>query len=69
MAAIREDFPEMYSALIGERDSFMAESIENADSNTMVGVVGIAHMDGIEKALIKDGYTVLQQNNCSESER
>ena len=49
---------QVYQALLAERDSYMANSLRNSPGQRIVGVVGIAHMDGIEKKL---GY---ERINC-----
>jgi pheromone shutdown protein TraB len=62
LSAVKEEVPLVYSALIGERDEFMAEAIANAKGKVLVGVVGMAHMSGIEKFLIQKGYSVVKRN-------
>lgn len=64
MQALQEETPALYNALIGERDAFMAQAIANTDAKLLVAVVGIAHMNGIENGLMKEGYTILK-NNCA----
>lgn len=50
--------PGNVQALIGERDAYMARSILQASGQMTVAVVGMAHMDGIEKALALQGFAV-----------
>jgi pheromone shutdown protein TraB len=58
VAVMKQQLPEVYQALLAERDSYMANSLRNSPGQRIVGVVGIAHMDGIEKKL---GY---ERINC-----
>ncbi len=62
-----EQSPELYEALIGERDRFMAarlrqENMENADKRILV-VIGAGHLEGLAKYLSTD-----QQDPSSEVE-
>ena len=52
MGILRAELPSVYDALVGERDSYMAESIDGSSGKLMVCVVGMAHMNGIENNLI-----------------
>eukprot|EP00667_Euglena_gracilis_P012304 EG_transcript_12631 len=54
LAQMRADTPEIYRALVQERDAYMARSIAESAGRRFVAVVGMAHMDGIEQAL---GYS------------
>ena len=53
MQGVKDDLPLVYDAMIGERDAYMANGIKRGAGKwkTMVGVVGMAHMDGIERNL------------------
>lgn len=62
LQAVREEAPAVYAALIGERDLFLADSIDGARADALVAVVGIAHMSGIERALGERGFTLLRSN-------
>lgn len=64
LSAVREEAPAIYAALIGERDAFMAESVASAGAKVLVGVVGIAHVAGIEKCLVDTHQYRLVRNNC-----
>jgi pheromone shutdown protein TraB len=86
MSVIAKETPEIYAALIGERDLYMTramlETLRNtpsstaeADNNnnnspntihkdTLVGVVGLAHIAGIERNLLKEGGFERQVVNC-----
>ena len=71
MANLKTDLPEIYSAMIGERDVFMADAISNClleqrQGKSLVGVVGAAHLEGIENNLQKRGFRLLSRN-CSPS--
>lgn len=67
MGTLRSELPEVYMALIGERDLFMSQSLLEAPGEHVVGVVGMAHMQGIENALQKGGFKVVVRN-CSPSD-
>ena len=43
--------PPVYAAMVGERDRIMAHALEAAPGSSVVGVVGLAHLDGIERIL------------------
>jgi hypothetical protein len=63
MGAVKSDLPEVYAALIGERDIFMAEGLATSSGVNIVGVVGMAHMEGIENYLTKSkGFSVVNRN-------
>jgi pheromone shutdown protein TraB len=52
----------MYST-IGERDAFMAEAVGSSPGKNLVGVVGMAHMGGIENYLVANkGFSVVKRN-------
>ena len=52
------EIPFVYQALIGERDKFMADAIDSCECKSMVAVVGMAHMAGIEKSLNSSKYKI-----------
>jgi pheromone shutdown protein TraB len=58
MTAIRAELPLLYNAMVRERDQYMANSLggylQSTGNKCAVGVVGIAHMDGIEEFLQQD---------------
>ena len=62
LSVVKDEVPLVYSALIGERDEYMAKAIENAKGKVLVGVVGMAHMSGIEKFLMQKGFYVVKRN-------
>lgn len=52
MAVIQQELPQVYAALVGERDAYMARAIDEVEkSQILVGVVGLAHVAGIERYL------------------
>ena len=58
MSKLRETAPELYNAMVAERDVYMANGIHKLDQfEKMVAVVGIAHVDGIETNLKDRGWT------------
>lgn len=68
MASLKDSLPEVYQALIGERDVYMADSILKADGRRTVAVVGMAHMDGIERRLGEQGYALAAAAVCSNAQ-
>ena len=42
----------LHTALIAERDAYMAQSLLGASGRRIVAVVGLAHCDGIEAAIL-----------------
>ena len=57
MSKLRETAPELYNAMVAERDVYMANGIDKLDQfEKMVAVVGIAHVDGIEANLKERGW-------------
>lgn len=63
MAAVREELPAVYSALIAERDIYMADAVASSTGKSIVGVCGAAHMEGIERYLTTQrGYNVVKRN-------
>jgi len=64
MGIIRSDVPEIYNALIGERDLYMANSLNGAASQSLMAVVGLAHVNGIEGYLKGFGFQPLALKAC-----
>lgn len=59
VASLKESTPELYGALIAQRDAFMARSLlERATGSTIVAVVGMAHLDGIGANLLQGDGTL-----------
>ncbi|CAM9196609.1 unnamed protein product [Scytosiphon promiscuus] len=53
----KQEAPELYSAMIGERDKVMAVNLMTLEKvQTTVAVVGLAHVDGIEGILMANGW-------------
>ncbi|CAM9364573.1 unnamed protein product [Ectocarpus sp. 12 AP-2014] len=53
----KEEAPELYNAMIGERDKVMAVNLMSLDGKQVtVAVVGLAHVDGIEGILMANGW-------------
>eukprot|EP00953_Heterococcus_sp_UTEX-ZZ885_P024627 13459-Heterococcus_DN1.PRE.2 len=64
MTGIKSELPLLYNAMVRERDQYMATSLggylQTTGNKCAVGVVGIAHMDGIEEFLQQDfGYKLV----------
>ena len=47
--------PPVYEALIAERDRYMAHALRDCEGSSVVGVVGLAHLDGIVQTLMREG--------------
>lgn len=62
VAALRDNVPDLYAALIDERDAAMASNIlrrlvdSKQPPRRVVAVVGMAHEDGIARRLIDAGF-------------
>ena len=60
---LRESLPNIYSALVDERDEYMTQSLlsrlseqPRSEPQRVVAVVGLAHEDGINRRLARAGY-------------
>lgn len=51
---ISQDFPDLKTYLVDERDIYLSQKIKNAKGEKIVAVVGAAHMNGIIKNIEKD---------------
>lgn len=52
LADLEQTFPELIERLVHERDAYMVNSLRNECKGKMVvGVVGLGHLDGIERLL------------------
>merc|ERR1711862_688631 len=52
--------PEIHNALVAERDLFMARGLDMLSNfDTVVAVMGLAHLDGVENNLQKMGWMPL----------
>ncbi|MFB6294553.1 MAG: TraB family protein, partial [Candidatus Nanohaloarchaea archaeon] len=61
-------YPSIKQAFIDERDAYMAEQLRRTDADTVVAVVGAAHVDGIRQALA-NGPTVSRAQPTGRSWR
>merc|ERR1740124_1039697 len=60
MGNLKAVAPEIYGAMIGERDAYMAAGLNNLNQfDSTVAVMGIAHVDGVEKNLQANGWVVV----------
>lgn len=50
-AYLKQAAPPVYEAMIGERDAYMANALEVAPGTRVVAVVGLAHLEGMERIL------------------
>lgn len=52
--------PEVYTAMVGERDEYMANGINQLSTmKRTVAVMGLAHVDGVERYLREAGWTAV----------
>ncbi len=55
--------PALYEALVSERDAYMAAGLNGLDElETVVAVMGVAHVDGVERNLAINGWKLIQPN-------
>jgi hypothetical protein len=65
MKALEKTAPEIYQAMVAERDVYMARGLDelsvnvNGKVDNTVAVVGMAHVDGIERYLASQGWQAL----------
>ena len=72
MGALKETAPEIYEAMVGERDRYMARGLDELGINvkngvsveTTVAVMGMAHVDGVEKYLTTNGWKDMSYPSC-----
>ena len=58
MTNLKQSAPEIYRALVAERDEFMADGLDKLNQfQLIVAVMGIAHVDGVENVLRERGWT------------
>ena len=66
MSALRSTAPEIYEAMVAERDRYMGRGLDelattlNTKVDSTVAVVGMAHVDGIETYLANMGWKELK---------
>jgi len=63
MGALKDTAPEIYEAMVAERDMYMARgldelgmNVKNGSVETTVAVMGMAHVDGVERYLATNGW-------------
>ena len=57
MANLKSVAPEIYQAMVGERDLYMANWLDRLNQfDSIVAVMGIAHVDGVETILKERGW-------------
>ena len=63
MGQLKRVAPEIYQALVAERDVYMANGLDKLNTfPVIVAVMGIAHVDGVETYLKSKGWTPVQLN-------
>lgn len=63
MNQLREVAPELVQVMLTERDAYMAAGLDMLDEeDTIVAVMGIAHVDGVERNLKARGWTQVKIN-------
>jgi Uncharacterized homolog of PrgY (pheromone shutdown protein) len=57
MANLQSVAPEVYQAMVGERDVYMANGLDRLNQfDSIVAVMGVAHVDGVERTLKERGW-------------
>ncbi len=56
MGVIKRNAPRFYSALVTERDQFMAFGIDSLPFQSVVAVIGLGHIDGVGENLQALGW-------------
>jgi len=71
MNSLKKELPELYTALVAERDEYMANGLDiigkNGASRGMknaVAVMGMAHLDGVERYLQSKGWKGVPYTLC-----
>lgn len=65
-AYLKKAAPPVYDAMIGERDQYMAHAIEVAPGARIVAVVGLAHVEGIERILGEEVLARRGPRTCTD---
>jgi pheromone shutdown protein TraB len=66
MSALRTTAPEIYDAMVAERDVYMGKGLDEltlvggSSIDRTVAVVGMAHVDGLERYLASKGWTEMR---------
>ena len=59
MKTMKEEMPEIYDALVAERDSYMANNIDKlAQFKSIVAVMGDGHLAGVSDNLVQLGWSI-----------
>mmetsp|Transcript_4810 Transcript_4810/g.9174 ORF Transcript_4810/g.9174 Transcript_4810/m.9174 type:complete len:512 (+) Transcript_4810:133-1668(+) len=57
MDTLKSVAPEVYQAMVGERDVYMANGLDRLNQfDSIVAVMGVAHVDGVERTLKERGW-------------
>jgi hypothetical protein len=57
MANLEKAAPEIYNAMVRERDMYMADGLDSLNQfESIVAVMGVAHVDGVERNLKEKGW-------------
>jgi len=65
MKTLQDAAPELYQAMVAERDEYMAKGLNKIDMfPSTVAVMGIAHVDGVERYLGGNGWTNIKASGC-----
>ena len=63
MGQLKRVAPEIFQALVAERDAYMANGLDKLNAfPVIVAVMGIAHVDGVETYLKARGWTPVKLN-------
>jgi pheromone shutdown protein TraB len=63
MGQLQKAAPAIYEALVAERDAYMANGLNALNMfPVIVAVMGIAHVDGVEQYLRREGWTPVKLN-------
>ena len=66
MANLKSVAPEVYQAMVGERDLYMANGLDRLNQfDSIVAVMGIAHVDGVEGVLKERGWVEVKYSLCN----
>jgi len=66
MANLKSVAPEVYQAMVGERDLYMANGLDRLNQfDSIVAVMGIAHVDGVEGILQERGWVEVKYSTCN----
>mmetsp|Transcript_4123 Transcript_4123/g.11899 ORF Transcript_4123/g.11899 Transcript_4123/m.11899 type:complete len:417 (-) Transcript_4123:64-1314(-) len=69
MVQLQRVAPFLYEALVSERDAYMAAGLNGLDElETIVAVMGVAHVDGVEQSLSANGWKAVEPV-CANTQR